>query len=503
MSYEADFDVQPLRDLKIEDKYTNPMTLGAVASLLDGRLDRLDTVQGDQLCHMRSVIVVICAILFRSYLKKNGDVVGERHSLSTKNKDGDEAFVEEYAGIVKTCFKVLGDRRMEILTLCFDTTRDVTWVFTPMGISTYFRDQGRVDNKAEKQSRLQELCIVEFTAYVDAMCKHEQAGSFLDQLKQALQLMRKNITDGGKNIPVLDFFIASILVYVMNFTQTEHSAVATRRIPISPPAKGSLSENGTVALEEIVVQFFEHDMAGGQHSLINVDDMDEEDMDTPLLFTQAWNKYNPGDNGAGVNSPNHEAYSQALAKRINEMLVRYVAKHPSYAESVGHDIAETEAALKQICGRGPSQTQETDVTEFSFNPFGENASLIDIWYQAVIPIPGLGAGVHKPLDAIQRGKIYVETTEPTAWNIDHVFGATPRQILQWRHHLLKVHKDAGNPDCGYYEVVAGSTTLPCDTEEDARRVADTKDKKRKKDFIKAHPKLEPITGHTSWEAALA
>ena len=61
---------------------------------------------------------------------------------------------------------------------------------------------------------------------------------------------------------------------------------------------------------------------------------------------------------------------------------------------------------------------------------------------------------------------------------------------------------AGNPALSYYKVVAGSTTLPCVTLADATHVAGAKDKKRKKDFVKAHPELESVLG-MSWDGAFA
>ena len=52
-------------------------------------------------------------------------------------------------------------------------------------------------------------------------------------------------------------------------------------------------------------------------------------------------------------------------------------------------------------------------------------------------------------------------------------------------------------------VIAGSTALPCHTENFAREVAENKDKKRKKVFLTAHPELAPLIGRTSWVAAVA
>ena len=99
--------------------------------------------------------------------------------------------------------------------------------------------------------------------------------------------------------------------------------------------------------------------------------------------------------------------------------------HSSYVVSVNYDTDETRNVLEVICGRKADNNQKMDVTELTFNPFGENASLIDVFDQAICNV-GLGVGIHKPLDTAQRGKIYVETTNPKAWNIDHIFGSTPR-----------------------------------------------------------------------------
>jgi len=489
------------------DSYAVQTLQGAVAAIISGRLDLLDAVQGDQLCHMRAVVGVISAKSFQEHLNKRGELQQAkdaaarwlRFNVDAKFPDG--AHFHEFAGYVETCLVYLGARRMEILQLCFDTTRDVTWVYNPMGMSIYFRDQGKVQSKAGKQKRLQELCILEFETFVDSLHNSKQSGSFLNQLKQALKVMRKRITEGGRDIPVLDFFIATITAFIMNFMETNHSIFISRRIMVSPPINDDSPGGEAVSLEEIILQVFKHDRETGQHKLIDVAELDEFAMETPMLLIQAWSKYTPEICDSGINSSSHTEYAGALGQRVNELIVRYLTKHPSYAETVAHDIGETEDALKEISRHGPLHCSDDAIAKFSFNPFGENTSLIDIWRQASVHIEGLGAGENKPHTAIARGRIYKEATKPVGWNIDHIMGATPRQVLQWRKNVLCAHKQAGNPKFGLYMVVAGSSALPCYTESCAREVAENKDKKRKKDFLIAHSQLTPVVGHTSWAAA--
>ena len=191
----------------------------------------------------------------------------------------------------------------------------------------------------------------------------------------------------------------------------------------------------------------------------------------------------------------------AVEQRLSEMLLCYPAFHPSYADSVNYDLNETQTLLERICSK-PSGGDVSILHNFSFNPLHDHVSLLDLWTQARVVEANLGAGEHKPLDTITRGKIYKETTLQTSFNIDHIFGATPAQVETWAVFVLGRDTKAGNPALGYYEVVAGSTTLPCATLADATHVMGTKDKKRKKDFVKVHPELESVLG-MSWDGALA
>ena len=254
---EPDYETVPL--VKTLDN-VDPMIQGAVAALLNLDLHLLDAVQGDQLCHMRTMLVVHVARKINSYLTEEGQLeeakglAAEWRRLAAQKKMEDEAFIEDYSALVRTCCKVIGECNMEITRLCFDTTRDVTWVFMPMGISTYFCDQGHVENKAEKQAHIQQLCIEEFEEIVASW---GPSNTFVGQLQQALQLMHNRIANSGKDIPVLNFFIATVMVELIDFMDGSARAVAVRRMEIKP-------DNDTVTLNKILLLYFRHNKETGR-----------------------------------------------------------------------------------------------------------------------------------------------------------------------------------------------------------------------------------------------
>ncbi|KAJ7864380.1 hypothetical protein B0H13DRAFT_2353702 [Mycena leptocephala] len=495
MSSEADYENVPIAGLTLTSPHADPMVQGAVAALVDVKLHMLDAVQGDQLCHLRTVLNADAARQIIEQLDDDGQLEDARKltaewwHLNAQKKIGDEAFLDEYTALVKTCSDVIGKRRMEIAKLCFDTTRDVTWVFTPMGISTYFRDQGQVQNKGEKQGLLQQRCIEEFEEIVASWCEKAPSSQYISQLQQALKLMRNRIEDGDENIPVLNFFIATLLVEHFDFMNGTIRALAVRRMEIT-------EENDTVKLSKILTLYFRHNLKTGR---LEPTQLTNGEKQLPLTFYQGWSKYHPGQTGSGVHSRFHEEHIEAVGQRFAELMARYSALHPTYADSVTYDREETKKSLEQVCGKSEGDDASV-LANFSLHPGKNEMSLFDLWIQASKVETNLGAGEHKPLDTIKRGKIYKETTERTAFNIDHIFGANAAQSEEWAAFVMGRHERAGNPQLGCYSVVAGSATLPCKTEDEANIVADTKDKQRKKKFIKAHPELEPVIG-MSWEIA--
>lgn len=89
----------------------------------------------------------------------------------------------------------------------------------------------------------------------------------------------------------------------------------------------------------------------------------------------------------------------------------------------------------------------------------------------------------------------------TAFNIDHiVFGARPARIEPWAAAFMNGHAQASKPELIHYEVVAGSSTLRCESKEDAYRALKGNGRRSSKDFMKEHPKVAAFIG-LSWKAA--